>query len=56
MLVDPSEEDSAMKASKSEIRFRQRAVRNMWIIILTICFVDTYSTLYSIVLYIWSDE
>ena len=28
----------------------------MWIIIITIFFVDTYSTLYSLILNIWGDD
>ena len=35
--------------------FRKRAVRNMWIIIATIFVVITYNTLYSFILFWWSD-
>lgn len=38
------------------MEFAKRAERNMWVIIVTICFVATYTTLYSIVLLIWGGE
>ena len=45
----------AYVASKKEIEFRKRSVKNMWFIIITIFVVDTYNTLYSLTLYIWAD-
>lgn len=44
------------EANKSEVEFRRRALRNMWTIIVTIFVVVTYSSLYSIALYIWADS
>lgn len=45
----------AYQASKKEIEFRKRSVKNMWFIIITIFLVDTYNTLYSLTLFFWAD-
>ena len=44
------------QSSLQEIALRQKSVRNMWIIIWTIFVTEIYSTLYSIILAVWSDE
>ena len=48
--------DPLVMTGKREIQFRKRAVRDMWIIICTIFIVETYTTLYSIVLSIWGND
>ena len=48
--------DEAAKSAQKEIEFRQKAIRNMWIIIWTICLVVTYNTVYSLVLLIFSND
>ena len=42
--------------SVKEIEFRKKAVYNMWVIICTIFFADTYATLYSLTLAIWGGK
>ena len=39
-----------------DINFRNKAVRNMWIIIFTVIFVVNYSAIYSLVLFIWANK
>ena len=45
-----------LKESMKEIERRNHALFNMFLIILTIFIVDTYSTLYSITLLIWAND
>lgn len=52
---EPEEKRSVMRI-KQEIQFRQRSMRNMWIIICSICFCVTFQGLYSLILFIWSDD
>jgi len=47
--------DEDLATSQKDIVFRKRAVRNMWIMIITIFLVDTYSTLYSFAL-LWAND
>ena len=49
-------DDKMTESSLKEIAMRKKSVRNMWIIILTIFLTETYQTLYSIILAIWSNE
>ena len=44
------------KSQINEVEHRRKAAKNMWLIIVTIFVVVTYSSLYSIVLYAWADE
>jgi len=46
--------DEDLASSQKEIVFRKSAVRNMWIMIITIFLVDTIGTAYSLSLYIWA--
>lgn len=39
-----------------DIEFREKSVRNMLIIVGTIFLVDTYSTIYSVLLFGWANE
>ena len=45
-----------VEESYREINRRNKALFNMCLIILTIFIVDTYATLYSIILMIWANE
>lgn len=56
MFASPALTSPSVQETEREIVFRKRAVRNMWIIIATIFLVDTYGTLYSGILFVWSDE
>ena len=55
-LLTDAAYDEVSESAKKEIEFRNKAIRNMWIIIGTICLVVTYNTLYSFILLIWSGE
>ena len=49
-------DDKMAQSSLNEIELRKRSVRNMWIMILTIFLTESYCTLYSIILAVWSDD
>ena len=40
----------------NEVEHRRKAARNMWLIIVTIFTIATYSSLYSVILYVWADS
>ena len=48
--------DKQLNNLNREIEFRNRAKRNMWITIGVICFVVTYVSLYSLVLYLGPED
>ena len=48
--------DKIIDNLNQEIEFRNKAKRNMWLTIGLICFVVTYTTLYSLVLRVGTDE
>ena len=62
---DTSHLQTANNTSVSDINFapqtndvehRRKAARNMWLIIVTIFTIATYSSLYSVILFVWADS
>lgn len=55
IISEPDLLDEAVRQSKNEIDFRKAAVRNMWLMIITMCIVNTYEIMYSAVLALRAD-
>jgi len=50
------EEPEDQVYGKNQIAMRNRSLRDLWVIIITLFIVDTYATLYSLILFFFGNE